>query len=169
MPAQWYVLHVKPHKERAVDNQLSTLEGVEHFFPSIRVTPKNPRAARVRPYFPGYLFVRLDLEALGTDALQWTPGVRGLVRFGDEPAPVPDHLVQELRKFLAELAKLGPDAGRQFKKGERVRVVSGPLEGLEGLFDMQLADGERVQILLTYLNDRYQRVKLDSSAIEKLK
>ncbi len=169
MPAQWYVLHVKPHKERAVDRQLSALEGVEHFFPSIQVTPKNPRAAKVRPYFPGYLFVRLDLNEMGTDALQWTPGAKGLVRFGDEPASVPDHLVQELQKFLAELARLGPDAGRQFQKGERVRIISGPLEGLEGLFDMHLADGERVQILLTYLNDRYQRVKLDSSAIEKLK
>lgn len=168
MPAQWYVLHVKPHKERSVHRQLSLREEMDVFFPSVRVKPVNPRAAKVRPYFPGYMFVQFDLEELGSDALEWTPGARGLVRFGGEPALVPENLIQELKSHLAALAMLDPAAGPQYEKGDRVRIVSGLFEGYEALFDMRLADGDRVQILLKYLSEQYRRVKIDSSSIEKI-
>ncbi len=75
MTIAWYTLHVKPHKERFVFERLQSLEHIpvpgnvpnvakqiEVFFPAVRVKPVNPRSAKVRPYFPGYIFVRGDLE-----------------------------------------------------------------------------------------------------------
>ena len=89
MPTHWYVLSIKPHKERSVSQLLQTRE-IEVYFPTIRVEPKNPRAAKIRPYFPGYIFVHIDLQEQGDDALRWVPGTRGIVRFGAQPAIVPD-------------------------------------------------------------------------------
>ncbi|HEB63956.1 MAG TPA: hypothetical protein ENJ02_00220, partial [Chloroflexi bacterium] len=64
MSANWYVLRSKARKEDAVYAQ-ALQRGLEVFYPRLRVNPVNPRARKVRPYFPGYMFVRVDLEAVG--------------------------------------------------------------------------------------------------------
>lgn len=170
MTAHWYTLSVKPHKERSVAQLLSLKEELEVFFPSLKVTPVNPRAAKVRPYFPGYLFVRLDLETAGGNALEWIPGVHGLVRFGGIPATMPEHVVHALRKHLQNLGQQRTEWARPvFRKGERVQIISGPLSGYEAIFEGQLDDQERVRVLLACLNRHHhaRRIKLDLAAIRK--
>ena len=61
MAVSWYVLHSKPRKEEFLAEQLE-LRKIETFAPCIRVQVVNPRARKVKPYFPGYIFVRTDLE-----------------------------------------------------------------------------------------------------------
>jgi hypothetical protein len=68
LPRQWYVIRAKPHRERVVLAQLNR-QGLEVFFPAVKVHPINPRAARERAYFPGYLFANLHLETVGAAAL----------------------------------------------------------------------------------------------------
>ncbi len=168
MAEHWYALNVKPHKERTVTEWLETREDMEVFFPALRVKPVNPRAAKIRPYFPGYLFVRLDLEEEGQNALRWTPGTRGLVSFGDMPAIVPDNLIQDLRKRLIELNKIGGQQPPKFSPGDRVRITAGPFSGYLAIFDENLQDQQRVQVLLEFLSRQTHRVQLDSDVIEKI-
>lgn len=168
MTMHWYALSVKPHKERSVHQLLQARE-VNVFFPTIRVKPKNPRAAKIRPYFPGYMFVQADLNVLGVNAFSWTPGTRGLVSYGGEPAIVPSQLIQELRQRLAEIEAKGGLVLYSLKKGDRVRIVRGPFEGYEAIFDAQLPGKERVQVLLAFLNSHPRPLKLDKDDIEKLK
>jgi transcriptional antiterminator RfaH len=168
MATQWYALSVKPHKERIVHRLLQTRE-VEVFFPTIKVKPKNPRAAKVRPYFPGYMFVHVDLSDLGVNAFSWTPGTRGLVAYGGEPAIVPSNLIQELKQRLEQIEASEGLVLDGLKKGDRIRILSGPFEGYEAIFDMHLPGKERVQVLLAFLSSHPQPVKLDPGDIEKLK
>jgi transcriptional antiterminator RfaH len=168
MTMQWYALSVKPHKERAVHQLLNARE-VEVFFPTIRVKPKNPRAAKIRPYFPGYMFVYADLRDMGRNAFSWTPGTRGLVSYGGEPAVVPPGLIQELKQRLAEIEAKGGLMRATLKKGDRVRIVSGPFEGYEAIFDMHMPGKERVQVLLAFLSSQPKALKLDPEDIEKLR
>ena len=83
----------------------------------VRVHPKNPRAAKQRAYFPGYLFVRADLAELGPNTLNWIPGTHGLVTFGGEPAIVPQHLITELRYRVDSINAAG---GLIFDRLEKV-------------------------------------------------
>ena len=168
MTTHWYALHVKRHKERSVHRLLLARE-IEVFFPSLRVKPKNPRSAKERPYFPGYMFVNANLEIIGINAFSWLPGTRGLVAFGGEPAVVPVNLIQELKQRLAQLQIEGELPGPAFKKGERVRIVSGPFDGYEAIFDTHLSGKERVQVLLSFLSTQPKPVKLDAADIEKIK
>lgn len=168
MSENWYVLNVKPHKERSVCKYLEETTQLAVYFPAIRVKPKNPRAARVRPYFPGYLFVRLDLQAQGVNALSWTPGAKGLVCFGGEPAVVPENMIHDLKRRISEIDALGELPSPGLKPGDRVRIVSGPFEGYEGIFDAQLPGKERVQVLLSFLSNQLHRIKLDLSNVEKV-
>ena len=67
------------------------------YYPRIRVQPVNPRARKIKPYFPGYLFVQADIQAAGQSALAYMPHSGGLVCCGSEPAPVPDTLIRAIR------------------------------------------------------------------------
>ena len=68
----WYVIQSHPNKEQMLFKQLELLE-IEVFFPRIRVKPVNPRARKIRPYFPGYIFIQSDPETIDTSALKWIP------------------------------------------------------------------------------------------------
>jgi transcription antitermination factor NusG len=168
MTLNWYALHVKPHKERMVYQLLETRE-VEAFLPSLKVKPVNPRSAKERPYFPGYLFVRADLAVEGTDAYRWLPGVHGLVRMGGEPAVVQEGLIAEVQAHLRKIEAAGGLNLVDMKPGEKVLITEGPFNGYEAIFDAYLPGDQRVRVLLAFLSRQPQPVNLDASDIRKKK
>ena len=89
MTANWYVLRSKPHKEDALW-QHALSQGYELFYPRIPVKTVNPRARKVVPYFPGYMFVRVAIQEVGLSIFRWMPYAHGLICFDNTPAHVPD-------------------------------------------------------------------------------
>jgi transcription antitermination factor NusG len=167
MSEQWYALRVKPHKERTVHERLAA-EAVEGYLPLVKVRPKNPRAAKLKPYFPGYLFVRADLKHLGANKLKWMPGTIGLVEFGGVPAVVPANLVQEIKDLLVKINKQGGLDHFELQAGDPVRIVSGPFAGYEAIFDARVPGKDRVQVLLAFLSQSPQPLELDAATIKKI-
>jgi transcription antitermination factor NusG len=167
MAEYWYALRSKPRKEDVVWKQVSEL-GYEVFYPRMRVNPVNPRSKKVRPYFPGYMFVKLDLDVVGTTAFQWMPHTTGLVSFGGEPAHVPENLIYAIRERVEEIAAVGGVLFDGLKQGDGVVIEYGPFEGYEAIFDQRLPGTERVRVLLQLLNDQRQLpVEIDASKIRK--
>jgi len=160
----WYALHVKPHKERAVYEQLIARD-ITAYYPHIQVKPKNPRSRKERPYFPGYLFVRINLVEYGVNALSWIPGSHRLVEFGGQPAVVPDQLLTQLQETIATQNETQYTLNK-FKKGDKIRIIGGPLDGYEAIFDTHLADKDRVQVLLSFLSSYPQPLQLDAEDIQ---
>jgi transcription antitermination factor NusG len=158
----WYVMHSKPNKEELLYEQLRSRE-IDVYYPRLRVHPVNPRARKRKPYFPGYLFVRADLEALGASNLKWMPGAQGLVDFGSDPASVPDELLRAIRERVDQMnTRLGEKHAGTFRSGESVTIQFGPFAGYQAIFDSSLPGQERVRVLLRLLSDR--RVGLELSA-----
>lgn len=166
MSANWYVLSIKAHKERPVHRYLESNQ-IEAYYPTMRVTPVNPRSRSTRPFFPGYLFVNIDLDREGDNRLRWIPGTRGLVRFGNHPAVVPENLIAELRKRVEALNKAGGEY-RRLQKGDRVRIINGPFEGYEAIFDAHLSGKDRVQVLLAFLSHYPRRLRMSVRDVEKV-
>lgn len=164
----WYALRVKPHKERAVLQRL-TSKGIDAYLPMVRVKPKNPRAAKEKPYFPGYMFVEVDLEDTAANTINWMPGTIGLVSFDGNPAAVPAKLITELTERLAHIEAVGGIEFDGLEAGDRVRIVEGPFAGYEAIFDMRLPGSDRVQVLLAFLSQHPQPLKLDVDDIRKIK
>src|SRR5512145_25294 len=106
MAAAWYVLRSKPNKEDFFCDQLLA-HRFEVYHPRIPVRTVNPRARKVRPYFPGYLFVRIDLELTTASLLHWMPGSAGLICFDAEPASVPDCLLNAIRQRVEQISAAG--------------------------------------------------------------
>jgi transcription elongation factor/antiterminator RfaH len=163
----WYVLHSKPHHEEALW-QHAQAQGYEVFYPRLQVDPVNPRARKVRPYFPRYLFVRTDVSQVSVSAFQWMPGAIGLVCFGGVPAPVPNILIEAIRFNVERINRAGGEVYCRFKPGVRVRVEDGPFAGYEAIFDTRLSGKERVRVLLQLLNERVIPVELRITQIKRL-
>lgn len=167
MEKRWYVLHSKPNKEQVVFTQLQQ-KGIEVFFPRIRVTPVNPRSSKVRPYFPCYLFVNVDIDMVGLNTFRWLPGARGLVSFDNSPAVVPDGLIDQLAHNIDAIDQAGDFTVRRFEPGDRVRITAGPFEGFDALFDKHLRGADRVQVLLSFLSQAPQPLQLYGGHITKI-
>jgi transcription antitermination factor NusG len=169
MANQWYALRSKPRKEDVVWRQVVN-QGYEAFYPRLRVQPVNPRSRKLRPYFPGYLFVKVDLEEAGLSIFQWMPHAIGLVSFGGEPASVPPNLIGEIRKRVSEINAAGGEVFDGLKAGQVVRISEGPFKGYDAIFDARLPGTERVRVLLELLgNQRQVPVELRAGYIERKK
>ena len=127
VPRTWYVLHVKPRTEKKVFDFLAGLR-VFRYLPLLKKVTKVQRRRVVRhlPAFPGYVFTRLN-----ADERRRLFETQMIVRTLD--VPFPRQLIHELRQI--EHASHRPADFRvstAYTVGQRVRVVSGPLLGLEG-------------------------------------
>ncbi|GMQ78911.1 MAG: transcription termination/antitermination protein NusG [Anaerolineae bacterium] len=168
MPSQWYALHVKPHKERIVNDGLKAKD-LEIYYPVLKKKPVNPRSRKEQPFFPGYFFVYLDLDEFGPNALKWTEGTYGLVEFGGQPAAVPDILIKNLKNQITNLGLKGDLNKDALKTGDPVRIVTGPFEGYEAIFDAHLAAKDRIQVMLTFLRAQPKKLQLESSKVIKVR
>lgn len=81
------------------------------------------------PLFPGYVFCRLDPEH--RFGLLTIPGVMHLVGIGNTPTALADEEIQAIREALRADAPIKP--WPFLETGERIKLGSGPLAGLEGL------------------------------------
>ncbi|MBN1272882.1 MAG: hypothetical protein JXB26_11500 [Candidatus Aminicenantes bacterium] len=141
---KWYVLNTKPKKE----NQVEKLLYEAHFE---IYNPKYIMDKSVRPFFPGYAFIRFD-HPLQYRLVKYTRGVKKVVGIKDEPIPIPKEVIggikaREVNGYI-ELMKYGqePDVG------DEIEVVEGPLKGLRGIFKKEMGEQERVLILLNYVS-----------------
>jgi len=87
-----------------------------------------PASAAVRPLFPGYVFCHTSLNV--PLRIVTLPGVVGFVGCRGVPVPVLDEELQALRQL--EKSNRVLRASGLFHEGQKVRVCSGALEGLEG-------------------------------------
>ena len=168
----WYAMRSKPNKEMALSHELSARQ-VEVFYPRLHVRPANPRSRTVQPYFPGYLFVHVDLEQIGFSELHWLPFSLGLLTFGGEAPAVPELLIHGIQKRVDEINAAG--AGRSgprslstdgLRQGETVLILDGPFAGHEAIFDARLPGSERVRVLLKLLNRQQLPLALPSEQVQ---
>lgn len=159
----WYALYTKPKKEHQVNAFLQG-QGFETYLPTVRrKIRRRDRPDRV-VYFPCYLFVRLDLKVTPRSSIAWMPGVRRIVSAGDQPAIVASEIVALIRSRLEDIEEVGYG---KLKRGDKVRITSGPLRDLEAVFDQPLSAADRVRILLDVMG-RMTPVEIDYSRIVPL-
>jgi len=157
---EWYLLYTKPHKEKTVSQTLKA-RGVEAYLPLGRARGRHG-VWGLRPFFPCYLFARVDLETVGLSAIQWTPGLRKIVGFGHRPTPVPAAVVDHIRQRLREIGERGLP---RFESGQRVVVKEGPLRELEAIFERGLPGSDRARVLVEILG-RLTSCEIDVSWLE---
>jgi transcription antitermination factor NusG len=147
----WYVVHSKLRKEYAVYRQLCA-KSIEAYYPTLRVKPVNPRAAKIRPIFPRYLFVNTNFGEIGVNAIKWIPGVKHLLPQGGEPFPISDVVISELKRLISIIDKGCPLDTGTTQEGSLVQITDGPFAGNNVLFDLQISGLDRVMVILSVAN-----------------
>lgn len=161
---RWYVVQTQVNGEAKAAVNLQR-QGFEVYLPRYLKRRRHARKVDVvaKPLFPRYMFVAIDLATQRWRSIQSTLGVSCLVCNGDEPATVPDGVVEAVREREDDKGFVRMEAVSAFMRGDRIRILGGALVDSTGLFD-GLADHDRVLILLDMLG-RKVRVLLDADAV----
>lgn len=143
---RWYAVHCQPHREHAAAVHLGNQQ-IEVFFPRREITRRHARKIEKvrRPFFPGYLFIQLDITREPWRCVNSTFGVVRIVMQNEQPVPVPRGVVEALMDACDEKGNLSWKM--ELRLGQKVRVIDGPLIELVGHLD-QLTDSDRVRVLL---------------------
>lgn len=139
---------------------------IEGFYPKIRTQTVVPCTRKIKPYFPGYLFVNINPE-IGEAELRWLQGSTGLVKFGGEVAIVPDAIVFAIRKHVDEINAIGGEPDKGLNRGDPVEIISGPFAGYEAVFDTRISGNDRVCVLLKMVKSRMLPVQMAAGFLKK--
>jgi transcription antitermination factor NusG len=128
----WFAVQTRPRHEKVVHTQLQT-KGYETFMPTYRA--RRRWADRVKvvvlPLFEGYVFCRLDLAR--SARVITTQGVIGIVSMAGAPAVIEDAEIAALQQIVASSLEMEP--WPFLRVGQRVRIETGPLAGVEGILE----------------------------------
>lgn len=147
--ARWYAVKCQPNREAVASAHLHN-QDFEIFLPRGQRVRRHARKVDIvlAPFFPGYLFIRLDLTRDRWRCVNSTHGVSNLVMQGSAPAAVPAGIIEQLQARCDGRGVLDMDT--QLKPGQSVRILTGALADFVGELECQDAN-DRVRVLLTIL------------------
>ena len=161
--APWFAIRVKSNFEKKVATGLRN-KGFEEFLPMYQSRRRlSDRYKTVDlPLFPGYLFCRLDLDH--RLPLLTTAGFLYIVSLGNKPVPVDEGEIAAVQFVVRSGVPAMP--WPSLAVGQRVRLESGPLCGLEGAVT-QVGSRDRICVCVTLLQ-RGVSVEVDRDWIRPL-
>jgi transcription antitermination factor NusG len=160
----WFALQVRIRYEAEVALHLES-KGYKPFLPVCKTRRRWSDRVKLLdvPLFPGYVFCRFNPH----DRLPIlkTPGVRQIVGNQHTPLPVDD---SEIRAIHTLILSGAPNQPHPFLTvGNRVRIESGALSGLEGIL-VDLKGRQRLVLSVTLLC-RSVAVEIDSADVVPLR
>lgn len=177
MEHKWYVVHTYSGYEGRVEAALwdrIEREGLDTQFSEILVPREQPsekngeRKGPARKFFPGYIFVKMELNTDTWHLVNGTPRVSGFVGGGKTPGsvrPVPPAEVKRITDQIEEGAVVSAPQD-QYEEGETVRVTEGPFANFNGTVDEVNLDKGKLRVLVSIFG-RATPVELDFSQVEK--
>jgi len=122
-------------------------------------------SSQMVPFFPGYIFIQVNLEQVKFNSINSMPGVVRLLQFGGEPQRIPVGVIEAVRATVDRLNAEGGIPPHSFQPGDAVRFTSGPFRDLEALFLGPQTPSARVKVLLHFLG-RLNEVQVDADCLE---
>ena len=160
-PGGWYVVHTQAGYEKKVKSNIEAraesmnMENrIYEVMIPMRDVPEFKNGKKVissKRLFPGYVFVRCDLDDDVWPVISDTPNVSGFVTRGTSPAPLSR---RDVESYLGGEASLGSEASKRAKPlfeygvGDTVRVKDGPFVDFSGEIVEINEDQLKVKVLV---------------------
>lgn len=163
---EWYALSVAPKHEKSVHAILQN-KNLESFLPTywVRKRWSDRRKEIELPLFPGYVFCRFHYLECRTEVLR-TQGVRAVVGCG-RPEPVEEVEIAHIQKTVASGLPVLPWS--YVRVGERVRISSGAMEGVEGIVLREKGNNVLRVVISVHLLQRSVAVEIDRNLLLPVK
>ena len=156
---QWYSLRVISGKEKSAEEHILREAGdnkvrneiEEVFVPYEKVVEmrNNKKKIREKMFFPGYVLIKMNLNANTKYVVENSPGVLSFVGpKGKKPVPLRD---DEIKRIFGEVErKEGLEIiETPFKKGSAIKVVSGPFIDFTGFVESVNEDKQKVKVMVS--------------------
>jgi len=153
MALKWYVVHTySGHENRA---RLALLErvkqhGMDNEFGQVLIPTesvlevvKGQKRTTTRKFYPGYIFVQMDLNERTYHLVKNTAKITGFLG-GTNPTPVNEKDIAQINNQMSEGAQK-PKPRISFEEGENVRVVEGPFANFAGIVDEVKAEKQKIK------------------------
>lgn len=162
----WHALYVKSRSEKKVAARLEE-QGIEVFLPLATIIKQwSDRKKRVEePLFKSYLFVhstpKQHLPILNVY------GVLRFVSFEHQPVIVPENQIRAIKNYIEEYEENKSTLETvELKEGQLVRIISGPLTGIEG----RLVSTKDMRRLIVYIEavGQYLPIRIARTKVEPI-
>jgi len=166
----WYAIFVETGEEDIVQKY------IQRFFQEEQIKTLVPRRKlierkggktyeRIRHLIPGYVLAQAQMDTRLYYQLKSIPAVYSVLKSEYDPVPIR----QEEMELILTLTRQGEtiDFSQVYKEGERIRVISGPLKGLEGIIEKYDHRKKRVKICLEFLGQP-KRIDLGAYTIDNI-
>lgn len=162
----WYLAQMKPNSHVIAKRNL-TQQGFETFLPLQEETKRvrDQFITRRKPFFPGYIFVALDVKLGSWRAINSTIGITRLVSLGGTPTPLPNELVSELMARCDAEGKLLPP--RLLEPGEEVALTRGPFADFVATVE-RISPDRRVWVLMEMMG-AHTRLAIDAELVRPMR
>jgi transcriptional antiterminator NusG len=175
MANQWYVVHtysghedrVKTSLDKAVANLGLQSRISQVLVPTEEVVEikRNKKHFKKRKFFPGYVFVEMEIDNETYWLIRNTAGVTGFLG-GVKPVPMPaDEVANLIETSSTPAAK--PRPAITFEKEENVRIIEGPFKHFIGVVEEINEERGKLKVMVTIFG-RPTPVELDFLQVEKL-
>ena len=163
---QWFVVQTNP-KEEDVACMVLRQQGIVIYQPFMEryIFHARKKVLKKYPLFPNYIFANIAPTEEEYHNIRWCRGVRRILLDNYQPVPIDDD-------FIRGLCTLEDKESGTIKKpvsfapGDVVRIKSGPMKDLYGVFEAWGSDEGRVRILIEMVSNR-AKVVMHASLIEK--
>ncbi len=159
----WYALQTQARHEKMVMRRLEERR-VPAFLPLIKEVHRWSDRKKVveTPLFGCYVFARIAASASERLRILRVEGVHGLVGAQGEGTPIPDEQIEAVRMVIQK--RLPWQLHPFLKIGQRVRVRSGALDGMEGVLVSR--DGDRTLVISIDAIQRSLAVRVEGYEVE---
>lgn len=150
--AKWYVVHTYSGYENKVATNLEKIVENRHlqdwihavFVPTqIESEPKDGEMREVeRKTFPGYVLVKMVMTDESWYVVRNTRGCTGFVGPGGKPVPLTE---EEVKRWGAKQKEIVVN----YKVGDTIRIIDGPLENFSGIVDAIDLEQEKVHVTIS--------------------
>lgn len=175
MSKKWYIINVQSgfeqHAKSSIEERIKRMNMQTSFgdilIPSENVIQlvKGKKQTRSKKFFPGYMFVEMDMSEQAWMLVKGASKVTGFVGNKTNPLPVPPEEVARVTKQVEQGAEK-PKAKVDFSEGESVRVVDGPFSNFNGTVEEINLEKEKVKVLVSIFG-RPTPVELDFIQVVK--
>lgn len=161
----WCLIHTKPKQELTAAEHLRR-QNYSVYLPMLCKCEKRKgkQTNTTAPLFPRYLFILLSAGIDDWGPIRSTKGVSDFVRFGSNPAQVPNNLIDEI-KAREEDNGFHYEMERQLQNGDKISITDGPFMGFNAIFKSHRGN-DRAMILLDIIG-KASRVEVAGDSIVK--
>ena len=177
MAMKWYAVHTySGHENKA---RLSLLEriktaGLQESFGEVLIPTESViemvrghKRTTTRKFYPGYMFLQMDLNDETYHLVKNTPKITGFLggEKGNNPIPMKDSEIAAINTQMTEGATK-PKPKVLFEEGENVRVIDGPFSNFSGIVEEVKPEKQKIRVLVSIFG-RATPVELDFAQVEK--